>query len=573
MEDKKKEGKILFLFLIPTLVIFCAFFMPLAKVSSYTVFRGRELFELYWNWIEYAPPARGYGLFVSLFRAIPFLAVPVMAMALFGWRHLTALFAAAFSVVCLVLTLGLAGPGYEPLVSLANPAELGMPLPKPGLWALIEQGHAGSGFLLIFAGSLVLLVYSVYRLRVGENAPVSERIEQVLQNAFRRNVRQWMVIFALLGIWGVFYAITENGVFLSSRNLSNLFLQSAATAVIAIGVVLVLVTRNIDLSIGSVVGFIGAIAAVTQVESSLAHWLLGVLRSMGLPGDFMAVFGIVAALLTGLAIGAWHGLWIAYLGVPAFIVTLSSMMVFRGGLLYFTGGKSIANMYPWFQAIGNEYVSPQNSVWLAGLFILFYIFREMRQRVIRKRNDFGVPPVVAQLAKTIVVGVAIYLFFAIMIRYRGIPYAWLIVLVVMLIFSFIAEKTTFGRHLYAIGGNAEAARLSGINIKWKIMAMYMLTGFVVAIGGIIYLSRLNSATANAGSGMELDCIASAVIGGASLMGGEGSIYGGVVGALVMGSLDNGMSLLNLNATWQYTVKGLVLLVAVWGDMAIRRRGN
>ena len=569
MEEKKKS-RIQFLFLAPLVVIFCGFFLPLAQISSYTVFRGKELFELYWQYIEYAPPASGYGLFVSLFRAIPFLALPAMLVAALGWKE-TPYVCIAFSLFNLVLTLGLALPGYEPLVAMGNPEELGLPLPHPGFFGLLFQHYMGLGFVIIVVFSFLLLIYSFYF--IATNGARTKRIEDFIYESARKNIRQYMMIIALLGIWGIFYALTENGIFIQPRNLSNLFLQSASTAVIAIGVVLILVTMNIDLSIGSVVGFIGAIAAVTQVDSPIAAWLSGLLNSLGIPSDYMAVLGILAALLVGLAIGAWHGMWIAYLGVPAFIVTLSSMMVFRGGLLYFTGGKSIANMYPWFKAIGTEYVSPNYSSAIAGIIIIIYAVFELRRRFVRQSYGFTVSSWPAQMLKLLAVSAAIGVFFYIMILYKGIPYAWFIVMVVMVIFTFIAEKTTFGRHLYAIGGNPEAAKLSGINIKWKIMAMYMLTGLVVAVGGIIYLSRLNSATANAGNGMELDCIASAVIGGTSLMGGEGFIYGGVVGALVMGSLDNGMSLLNLDATWQYIVKGLVLLLAVWVDMVTRRRGN
>ena len=571
MEEKKKKNRIQFLFLIPALVIFCAYFLPLAGISSYTVFRGKELWELYMQFIEYAPPAEGYGLLVSLFRLVPFVALVTIVVSLLGWKE-TSYLSIILSVFCLILTLGLAGPGYTPLVTIANPAELGLPLPHPGFISLLSEGYIGSGFLLTLIFSILLLAYSIYFLAT-KGQGTSKRIEDFIYDSASKNIRQYMMIIALLGIWGIFYAITENGLFISSRNLSNLFLQSATIAVIACGVVLILVTMNIDLSIGSVVGFLGAIAAVTQVDSPIAAWLLGNLKALGIPEDYMAILGIGAALLIGFLIGAWHGWWIAYKGVPAFIVTLSSMMVFRGGLLFFTGGKSIANMYPWFKSIGTDYVSKTSSFWWQWGIIVVYVVFELYRRAVRQRYGFAVSSWPAQIAKLIAAGAAIWMFFQIMINYQGIPYAWFIVLVVMVVLSFIAEKTTFGRHLYAIGGNPEAAKLSGINIKWKIMSMYMLIGIVVAIGGIIYLARLNSATANAGNGMELDCIASAVIGGTSLMGGEGYIYGGVVGALVMGSLDNGMSLLNLGADWQYVVKGLVLLLAVWVDMATRKRGT
>ena len=379
--------------------------------------------------------------------------------------------------------------------------------------------------------------------------------ENPLVLSFKRNIRQYMMVFALFAI-AIFFQWATGGIFLRVRNLSNLFLQTATVAILAIGIVMVIVTNNIDLSLGSFVGFIGAIAAVLQVDH---NWGSGT--------------AILASLAVGLLIGAWHGFWIAYRAVPAFIVTLASMMILRGGILGFTGGKSIYNMQPWFQAIGQDYLSHKMSIAVAVIAVIAYITLEIRKRYIREKYGFEVLSLTLMALKLMIVSILIIVFFGIMIAYKGIPYAWLLVMALLIIFTFISEKTTFGRHLYAIGGNAEAARLSGINIKWKLMCLYMLLGVMSAIAGIVYLARLNAATAQAGTLLELEAIASAVIGGTSLLGGEGSIVGAVIGALVMSSLDNGMSLMNIDVTWQYVVKGLVLLFAVWADIATRKRSN
>jgi len=374
-----------------------------------------------------------------------------------------------------------------------------------------------------------------------------------MKKDFLQNIRKYTMLIALVGIWLIFTVLTQ-GIFLSPRNLSNLFLQTAAVAVITIGMTLIIVTRNIDLSVGSVAALAGAAAAYLNVK-------------LGWPADL----SILSAIGLGLLIGAWHGFWIAYRMVPAFIVTLASMMIFRGAVLGITQGATIAPLSAGFKSIGQHYLSPHLSIWLALATILIYIGVTAYKRIKRLKFGFPVKSLPLEILKVGLISSAIAAFFLILIQNRGVPYAVLLVMGLAVVFNFMAQNMVFGRQLYAIGGNPDAATLSGINIERRIMALYVIFGALTAVGGLVLTARLNAATTSAGQGMELDVIAAAVIGGTSLMGGEGTIIGSVVGALIMASLDNGMSLMDTNITYQYIIKGLILLLAVWVDIATRRR--
>lgn len=384
----------------------------------------------------------------------------------------------------------------------------------------------------------------------------------LFKELFRRNMRQYTMIAALVVIW-IFFAVITDGTFTSPRNLSNLFLQTVTVAIVACGMVLIIVTGNIDLSVGSVAGFCGAVGAVLQVKYG---W--------DTPSTILAV------LITGLIIGAWHGFWVAWKKVPAFIVTLASMLAFRGAILGVTGGATISPMRDSFKEIGTGYIPDlftarggfnDTSAFLAAVGIILFVWFEIRQRKKRAETGFQQNPLWMDAGRIAVISLAIAGAFSIMIFNEGIPYAVLVLLAVVLLFRFIGDRTVFGRRLYAIGGNADAAMLSGISIRKNIMALYMLFGSLVALAGIVMTARLNAATTSAGMNMELDAIAAAVIGGTSLMGGEGKITGAVIGALIMSSLDNGMSLMNIDITWQYIIKGLILLTAVWADVSMRQR--
>jgi D-xylose transport system permease protein len=377
------------------------------------------------------------------------------------------------------------------------------------------------------------------------------------------------MFLALIAIWVIFAFLTE-GVFFTPRNLSNLFVQTGTTAILAIGMVLVIVAGHIDLSVGSVLGFTGAIGAMAMIK---LEW--GVLPSL------------LATLAMGAVIGAWHGFWVAYRKVPAFIVTLASMLAFRGLIIGLTGGQTQGlemaseKTADAFKLIGQGYVPTfgiaeegklhDSSLLVVIGIILIYVILSWRRRSARQQYGFEVLPAYAEGLKQAFVAAIILVFGMIMVIYLGIPWSVVFVLALMAVFSFLAENTTFGRHLYAIGGNPDAARLSGINVPRHTFALFMLMGLMTAVAGIVYTSRLNAATTSAGQNAELDAIASAVIGGTSLLGGEGTIFGAIVGALVMTSLDNGMSLMNLDITFQYVIKGLILLLAVWVDMAQRKK--
>lgn len=373
----------------------------------------------------------------------------------------------------------------------------------------------------------------------------------------RRNIRQYTMFIALVGIWLIFTLLTR-GIFISTRNLSNLLLQTAAVAILTTGIVLVLVSGQIDLSLGYFLSFIGGLVGALQLRS---HWTT-------VPS--MAV-GMVAAL----AIGCWHGYWIAYRKIPSFIVTLASQLVLRGAMLAVTRGQTQTPLKSGFLQIGQGYL-PQfglfknDSTILVGFIVLLvYIVSELAVRTSLKRNGYEVMPARRQLLRILLVSAGIVAFFGILFSYLGIPYAIFIVMALALVFTYISRNTVFGRQIYAIGGNAEAARLSGIDIRRRIFALYVLMAFMVAIAAFVLTARLGGASTLTGGGMELDAIAAGFIGGTSVTGGIGTVPGGLVGALVMASIDNGMSLMNLIPAIQLMVKGIILLIAVWIDIVTK----
>ncbi len=383
----------------------------------------------------------------------------------------------------------------------------------------------------------------------------------LIKNELKKNMRQYTMIGVLL-VLAIIFSILTGGTFVSSKNISNLFLQASTVAVAAVGVSLVLVAGHIDLSIGSCIGLTGAVAATLMVN---AGW--GALTT------------ILVTLLTGVVIGCWQGFWVAFRGVPSFIVTLAGSMIFRGIVLGITQGKTIAPLADGFKAIGQGYLPSLSggegfnalTMVLAAIMCLTFILNETNRRRSRRRSGLDVTPAWFATTKTAVVCIAILGIMLILALNKGISYALIIVMVLAILFSFVSTNTAFGRHIYAIGGNIEAAKLSGINIKKKLFALFVLMGAMTAVSGIIFTARQNAGTAAAGDGMELDAISAAIIGGTSTMGGEGSVFGALIGALIMTFIDNGMSLMNLDNTFQYIVKGMVLLLAVWMDVATNKK--
>lgn len=343
---------------------------------------------------------------------------------------------------------------------------------------------------------------------------------------------------ALAVIWIVFIAAT-GGTFVSPRNLALLARQMSVTSLLAVGMVLVIVAGEIDLSVGAMAGLLGGLAAIASVK---AGWPLAV--------------AFLAVLALGAALGAIQGSLVAWLRVPSFIVTLGGMLVFQGALLGATGGISVSPGRS-FLFVGQEYVAKTLGWVLAGILAVALAVSGVRA---------GGP---ARWRRLALAAVALA-FTALMNAYAGIPLPVLLLLAVAAAFSILARHTPFGRRLYAIGGNREAALYSGVRIGRHIAGVFTLMGLLSGAAGIVLTARVGSATSDAGRLMELDSIAAAVIGGTSLLGGRGTVWGALLGALVMASLDNGMSLLNTEPFWQPILKGAILVAAVAADMASRR---
>jgi D-xylose transport system permease protein len=369
------------------------------------------------------------------------------------------------------------------------------------------------------------------------------------------NLRTYTMIFALI-IIAIMFQLLTRGIFLSPRNLSNLFRAMAITGVLSMGMVLLIVSSNFDLSVGSALALTGGIAAVLQVWYGIS-----------------TPIAIIAALFTGILIGLWQGFWVAYRGVPSFIVTLGNMLAFRGLYLVITQGITITPIKSDFMAISQSYLpGPVNYIFTLFVIGGIVVFNA-RKRISRTKYGFSNERMVLTIIKIIVESALVGLFVYMMIRFRGIPTPVIILLTLLLVFIFIAEKTRFGRRVYAIGGNVEAAKLSGINVSRHVLILFVISGVLSAISGIMLTSRLASAVAAAGTSYEMDVISACVIGGTSLAGGKGTIFGAIIGALIIASLDNGMSLLNVTYYYQNIVKGLVLIVAVWFDVATQKKGR
>jgi D-xylose transport system permease protein len=301
---------------------------------------------------------------------------------------------------------------------------------------------------------------------------------------------------------------------------------------------------------------LGGFAAITQV-----YWGLS------------TPVTIVSTILLGIVVGCYQGYVISFLKVPAFIVTLGGYMAFRGILLGITGGRTISPMHSNFLFIGQAYLGKTMGIIIAIAAIIIFSIMAINKRRTRIKYQFGVEPFYYLIAKIILFSVAIIGFTLVMNSYRGIPVPVLIMIGLLLLLTFIATKTKFGRNIYAIGGNIEAARYSGLNIRKTLLLVFVVSGILSSIAGLILTARLNAGTVAAGTMAELDAIAAAVIGGASLAGGIGTVPGAILGALIMASLDNGMSMMNTEAFWQYIVKGVILVIAVWVDVYTNKKGE
>lgn len=365
------------------------------------------------------------------------------------------------------------------------------------------------------------------------------------------------MLLALIVIWLFFQwaTISEThpyGLFLGAINFSKLLQQTAVTGVLAVGMLMVIVSGNIDLSVGAVVGLAGGVAAMTQ--------------------DWGLMPCLAAAIVVGLLIGAVQGALVAYINIPAFIVTLGGLQAWRGLILKSTQGATIPVELPVFRSLGRDFIDPRIGFVLAAIGIATIVWTNLRRSRARRRHGLQALSVAAMATRIIIPSVVVVAFVFLMNKAGGIPIPVIFLLAVALAGAFLTTNTTFGRYLYAIGGNPDAARLSGINLKRYVLAAFCVMGALAGLASILHTARVGSASPDAGTLMELDAIASCVIGGTSLMGGRGTVFGAVLGALILASLDNGMSLLNVENWAQYVVKGGVLVAAVGFDMFGRRKG-
>lgn len=394
----------------------------------------------------------------------------------------------------------------------------------------------------------------------SKQPPALQRLSGLIQ----ANMREYGMIFALVVIVAFFQWKTD-GILLTPLNITNIILQNSFTVIMALGMLLVIVCFHIDLSVGSVAAFVGAVAGSLIVNHGVS-WPLA----------------CALCLALGVLIGMWHGFWIAYQGIPSFIVTLASMLLFRGLTLTVIGNTgTIGPMPSGFNRIAAGFIGDPFGgehrhiltvvlgVVLAGLLVAI----DWKGRRNLVQHGFDPSPVAAFIAKNaILAGVMIWLSWT-MSGFKGYPNAFVLLSVLVAIYAVITTRTVIGRRIYATGGNAAAAKLSGVRPTRMVMLTFANMGLLSALGGLVLTARLNSATPKAGEGLELDVIAAVFIGGASASGGKGKVAGTVIGAFIMGILNNGMSIMGVDIGWQRVIKGLVLLLAVWFDIFNKRRSE
>ncbi len=377
----------------------------------------------------------------------------------------------------------------------------------------------------------------------------------------RRNMQTYTILLALVGIWIIFFFAT-GGRYLDAQNVSNLFRQMTVTAFLAIGMVLVIVTGNIDLSVGKMSGFVSVVVAYLQAYVWY-HYL---------PNQpiLAAVLSVICGLMVGAASGALQGYIIAYLGMPSFIVTLAGMWLFNGLMLLVTAGKTIPANQVGFSVIAQGYL-PNGWGWiLGGLAVAFLFWSMIRKRQNRRKNGIDVSPLAIDLLTTGFLSLMIFGYVYMVNIYKGVQNPVLLLAIAAMVMIYIATNTRFGRYSYAIGGNKEAARLSGVNIKSMVFRIFVLMGFLSGVAGVVLASYVGYGTIAAGTGFELDAIASCILGGPSTLGGIGTIPGALVGALIISSLSTGLQMMNVAPAWQYVLKAVVLVLAVLADVYLKR---
>lgn len=372
---------------------------------------------------------------------------------------------------------------------------------------------------------------------------------------------KYSMIIILVFLLIAFQAMTD-GIFWRPLNITNLVLQNSHILVLAAGMLLVVLLGHVDLSVGSVMAFVGAIAGVLMVNQGMSPWV-----------------AVPICLLMGALIGAWQGFWVAYVGIPAFIVTLSGLLMFRGLTQVVLGGQSLAPFPSTFQKIstgylpdivGGEHIHLLSMI-LGVLITCVLIFGQWRTRERRKKNLFEVESTTTFMLKSLFIAVVFIGATYVFASYQGYPIILILLGIIVAAYGFLTNKTVAGRQIYATGGNKKAAELSGIKTKKITFWVFVNMGVMAALAGLVLAARLNAATPQAGTSMELDAMAAVYFGGASTSGGIGTIMGAIVGGLVMGVLNNGMSILGVGVDWQQAIKGLILLLAVVLDIYNKKK--
>lgn len=387
-----------------------------------------------------------------------------------------------------------------------------------------------------------------------------------IRTMLRRNLREYAMYIALVAIM-IIFSIFTNGNFISSRNIANLLNQTGYIAVLAVGMTLIIVIRHIDLSVGFLAGFLGAVAAVLMTQVHLNAWLT-----------------ILLVLVLGAAAGFVTGFPVATLGIPAFVSSLAGWLIYRGALMLTTAATgTIIVPNEDFNALGNGYIPEllpldnilpglHKTTLLIGLIaIIIMIVTQFLDRKRKQQYHFDVLSMPMFILKLVLLSLVIAYITWILAGYNGLSWTFVIMMLVVFVYDFLARKTVLGRHIFAVGGNPEAAELSGINVKKITLFVFASMGLLSALAGILFTARLKSATPQAGTLFELDAIAACYIGGVSAAGGIGSITGSLVGALVYMSLMNGMNLMGTDISLQYIIRGLVLVGAVIFDVTSRKR--
>lgn len=381
--------------------------------------------------------------------------------------------------------------------------------------------------------------------------------------SFKGNIQQSGMVIALVFIC-ILFEILTNGNLLTAMNISNMVLQNSYIICLSVGMYFCILTGNVDLSVGRVLGFTGAVLGWLIVKNQMNVWL-----------------SIILILLLGIAIGAWNGFFIAKFKVPPFIATLAAELVFQGATLWLLQGHSLSPFPEKIQFIAAGFLFSEAKVGGFNVFAiavgiiscLVVIYLQVRDYKKHVEYNYDIPAKPMVIAKTAAICAVILFLIIKLAQVRGIPFVLVLLLGVVLIYNFVATKTVFGRHVFALGGNAKAAALSGVKTAWIMFAVYVNSAFLAAVGSILVCARLNAASTSAGTGYELDAIAACYIGGCAAAGGEGSLFGVVVGALVMGVLNCGMSLMGIGTDIQHIVKGLILLLAVTFDIYSKSKSN